>query len=66
MWESGAQWAAPQHDLPVALLTAIAALGGGRGAMGSNRATAALLQVNYTPSTLKPTSHQLQPSSHPN
>ena len=47
MWESGAQWAAPQHDLPVALLTAIAALGGGRGAMGSNRATAAQLQVGH-------------------
>jgi len=34
------QWSVPQHDLPAALLTAVAALAGGRGAMGSTRATA--------------------------
>jgi|AntAceMinimDraft_1070359.scaffolds.fasta_scaffold75664_1 hypothetical protein len=36
LWESGSQWAAPQHDLPIAIFTAVAALGGGRGAMAGH------------------------------
>ena len=45
-WESGGQWAAG-HDLPIAVLTVCAALGGGKGALGSNWRTQAVLQVGH-------------------
>ena len=47
LWESGGQWAAPGHDLPIAVLTVCAALGGGKGALGSNWRTQAVLQVGH-------------------
>ena len=47
LWESGGQWAAPGHDLPIAVLTICAALGGGKGALGSNWRTQAVLQVGH-------------------
>ena len=47
LWESGGQWAAPGHDLPIAVLTVCAALAGGKGALGSNWRTQAVLQVGH-------------------
>jgi hypothetical protein len=46
-WESAGQWSAPQHHLPVATLTAIAALQGGKGVLGSDKKTATLLQLGH-------------------
>ena len=47
LWESGGQWAAPGHDLPIAVLTVCAALAGGKGALGSTWRTQAVLHVGH-------------------
>ena len=45
VWESGSQWAVPQHDLPIAVFVVVAARATARDALGAGRRSMMMMQL---------------------